>query len=35
MEAFRDALYVQSEWLKVLSTRTERFRDMFLQKMNL
>jgi len=33
-EAFRDALRVQSEWLKVLSSRTERFRDSFLEKMN-
>jgi len=33
-EAFRDALQVQSEWLKVLSSRTERFRDSFFEKMN-
>jgi NAD(P)-dependent dehydrogenase (short-subunit alcohol dehydrogenase family) len=33
-EEFRDALQVQSEWLKVLSSRTERFRESFLEKMN-
>lgn len=32
MEEFRDALQVQSEWLKVLSGRTGRFRDSFLAK---
>ena len=32
MEEFRDALQVQSEWLKVLSSRTERFRNSFLEK---
>jgi len=31
-EAIRDALQVQSEWLKVLSSRTERFRDSFIEK---
>lgn len=33
-EEIRDALQVQSEWLKLLSSRTERFRDSFLEKMN-
>jgi NAD(P)-dependent dehydrogenase (short-subunit alcohol dehydrogenase family) len=34
MEEFRDALQVQCEWLKVLSNRTERFRNSFLERMN-
>jgi len=33
-EAIRDALQVQSEWLKLLSSRTGQFRDSFLEKMN-
>jgi NAD(P)-dependent dehydrogenase (short-subunit alcohol dehydrogenase family) len=31
-DEMRDALQVQSEWLKVLSSRTERFRDSFIEK---
>lgn len=31
-DAMRDALQIQSEWLKVLSSRTETFRDSFIEK---
>jgi hypothetical protein len=31
-EGMRDALQIQSEWLKVLLSRTEKFRDSFLKK---
>jgi len=31
-DAMRDALQIQSEWLKVLLSRTEKFRDSFLKK---
>jgi NAD(P)-dependent dehydrogenase (short-subunit alcohol dehydrogenase family) len=32
VEALRDALQMQSEWLKVLSSRTEQYRTSFLKK---
>jgi NAD(P)-dependent dehydrogenase (short-subunit alcohol dehydrogenase family) len=31
-DAIRDALQIQSEWLKILSSRTEQFRNSFLKK---
>ena len=31
-DEMRDALQIQSEWLKILSSRTERFRDSFIEK---